>query len=348
MKNLIILSLTLLMSLSSLGQEKMTLKGEGQTLKEGEKLYLYFGQKPDSTYVHNGHFEFDLSGHEPQEVCLMRIESENKANNMIYLDYCDTYVKIGSGTYTWGNNTFFEQTVTGNPTHNKVMEFNDMIFKNGNSNEEYGSEKFVNKLKSYTKTPDLAAAYALGKYSSSAVEWGFMEDVKACYDQMSSTIKNLPAGKNLGKHVKEYLATADGNVLEDFILPDTTGKNVSMHQFVKGKKVVLIDLWASWCGPCIAEGKNVKTIYDEFHCKGFDVLGVSLDSKKDSWLAGIKKEGYKWTQVSDLKGWKSIVCTQYNVNSIPTMFLVDGNGRVIAKNLRGDDLRKKIAEYCNK
>lgn len=121
-----------------------------------------------------------------------------------------------------------------------------------------------------------------------------------------------------------------------------------MKQYLKGKKLVLLDFWASWCGPCRKEGENIKAIYQDFHDQGFDVLGISLDSKKEAWLKGIQEEGYKWEQVSDLLGFKSPVCKAYDVNGIPALFLLDGDGKVIGKNLRGDDLRKKVAEYLNR
>lgn len=134
--------------------------------------------------------------------------------------------------------------------------------------------------------------------------------------------------------------------LKNFTLTTPDGKKVSMLDYVKGKKIVLIDFWASWCAPCRKEGKNVKTIYADLHDKGFDVLSVSLDTKREAWLKAIGEEGYKWTQVSDLLGFKSPVCKDYGINAIPALFLVDGQGKLVAKNLRGEELRKKVEEYC--
>ncbi len=107
---------------------------------------------------------------------------------------------------------------------------------------------------------------------------------------------------------------------------------------------VLIDFWASWCGPCRLENPNVLKTYRKFHSKGFTVLGVSLDDHKDKWLAAIRQDGLPWTQVSDLKGWKNEVAVQYGIEGIPMNFLLDKEGKIVAKGLRGQDLEKQLEE----
>lgn len=133
----------------------------------------------------------------------------------------------------------------------------------------------------------------------------------------------------------------------DFTQNDTTGKPVSLASF-KGK-YVLVDFWASWCAPCRAENPNVVKAYQKYKDKGFTVLGVSLDgeSTKIAWLKAIDKDGLAWTQVSDLKGWKNEVAKLYDVKSIPQNFLIDPNGVIVGKNLRGDELNKKLASIFN-
>ena len=106
----------------------------------------------------------------------------------------------------------------------------------------------------------------------------------------------------------------------------------------------MVDFWASWCGPCRAENPNVVKAYQEFHSKGFDILGVSLDEKKDKWIDAIKKDNLNWQQVSDLLGWKNSVAQLYGVEGIPMNFLIDKDGKIIGKGLRGEDLEKKLNE----
>jgi thiol-disulfide isomerase/thioredoxin len=106
----------------------------------------------------------------------------------------------------------------------------------------------------------------------------------------------------------------------------------------------LVDFWASWCGPCRGENPNVVEVYKEYHEKGFDVLGVSLDMKKENWIKAIEDDGLIWHNVSDLKYWNNEAAQDYAVSSIPSNVLIDENGTIIAKNLRGEDLRKKVEE----
>jgi len=132
-----------------------------------------------------------------------------------------------------------------------------------------------------------------------------------------------------------------GKVIPDFEQADVNGKMVNIKSY-RGK-YVLIDFWASWCGPCRGENPNVVAAYNKYKSKGFTVLGISLDKTKEPWLAAIEKDGLTWTHVSDLKGWSNAVAGQFGITSIPQNFLVDPKGVVIGKNLRGEALEEKLA-----
>ena len=129
----------------------------------------------------------------------------------------------------------------------------------------------------------------------------------------------------------------------DFTQNDISDKPVTLSSF-KGK-YVLVDFWASWCRPCRAENPNVVKIYNKFKSKNFTVLGVSLDQQKDAWLKAIEKDNLTWTHVSDLQQWNNAVAQLYRVQSIPQNFLIDPKGKIVAKDLRGEDLEKKLCEY---
>ncbi len=135
---------------------------------------------------------------------------------------------------------------------------------------------------------------------------------------------------------------AVGSKAPDFTQVDTLGKKVTLSQF-KGK-YVLVDFWASWCGPCRRENPNVVAIYNQFKNKNFTVLGISLDQDKESWLQAIKADHLAWTHVSDLKYFSNEVAQMYHIQSIPQNFLIDPNGIIIAKNLRGEELKAKLTE----
>jgi peroxiredoxin len=157
---------------------------------------------------------------------------------------------------------------------------------------------------------------------------------------------NSPAIQNLKEEIEQAKMFLPGAVAPDFSQNTPEGKEVKLSDF-RGK-VTLIDFWASWCGPCRRENPNVVKLYNQYKDQGFDILGVSLDRDEKRWLDAIAKDGLEWTQVSDLKGWKNQVAKLYGVSSIPHTVLLDGEGRIIQRNLRGEKLEEKLAEIFEK
>lgn len=156
------------------------------------------------------------------------------------------------------------------------------------------------------------------------------------------TKKPQPTIYSLKKMLTESNVLAINTPAPDFTMNDTEGVPRTLSEF-QGK-VLLIDFWASWCGPCRRENPNVKRLYAKYHDKGFDILGVSLDKKKDRWLGAIQKDGLPWNHVSDLRGWSCSAARLYKVRSIPATFLLDPKGNIIAKGLRGPALEQKLVE----
>ena len=161
----------------------------------------------------------------------------------------------------------------------------------------------------------------------------------------SEEFKNVPGVQKLIDHLEVLKKVTVGQKFTDFEMADIKGKTHKLSEFVgNGKNIVLLDFWASWCPPCRRDMPNLVDTYKEFKGKGFEIVGISLDSKKEAWEKGIKDLNITWTQLSDLKGWKNDGAALYGVNSIPHTILIDKDGTIIAKGLHGKEVAEKLRE----
>ncbi len=231
-----------------------------------------------------------------------------------------------------------------------LTDFKKITVKGSEETELYVSS--VNQIRDKTSEEQESIMTTLinanpGKMTS--VLLAFNLDFTTYAETHKNLIASLEPIKNnslVQDYINEYNASTKltiGSYAPEISLPDKDGNIINLSS-LKGQ-YVLIDFWAAWCRPCRGENPNVVAAYNKYNAKGFTVYGVSLDNTKDSWVKAITDDKLgQWTNVSDLKGWNSVAGKEYNITSIPANFLIDPQGKIIGKNLRGAALEEKLAE----
>lgn len=372
MKKITLLALFTLsiISCNNLKDNEFLISGTANGIENGKKVFVEIQDEngviaKDTGVIENGKFELKGST-DNIDLGFVRIENE-KINLPIILEEGKIKINIVKDSLqkstiegTFNNDKFqkfnnesvailekvkkFEKE--NNPKMQKALTENDTVTVN-KIKKEY--KNFQNDMNDYSKTfiknnPDAFISVLLLE-NFLMREYIPATEIKSFYDKLDKKLVNTKSAQNIKKTLDLMLAVVVGKPAPKFSAKSPEGKLISLDESLG--KVTIVDFWASWCAPCRKENPNVVALYNEYHSKGLNIIGVSLDQDAKKWKDAIAKDNLSWIHVSNLKYWDEPIGKQYGISSIPATFILDAKGNIVAKDLRGDALRAKVKELLD-
>ncbi len=314
---------TLTTSFGQVNKGKFEIKGKLSGFTDSTIIYL---NGIDSTLILQNQFHFIGSLKENVKQVLLRVATSS--------DYKFFWLENSSITFNAKKGKFREAIIIGSNTQNEQTKLDATIKTTGKEKEQ--SILFIRNNPS-----SIISANILSVYAST---WG-KDTSTILYRSLSKKNKATSYGKDVLEFITLNKNIKIGDKYIDFSEPNIEGKSISLSDF--NGKVILLEFWGSWCGPCREGNPELVRIYNEFKDKGFDILGVAADDKKEIWIEAVLKDSLTWQNVSDLKGDKNKGALIYGVSYYPTNFLIDRKGNIIARDLGGKDLRNKLIKILN-
>lgn len=366
MKKIAILFLALVAISCQTSKDEMVFKGSIDA-DDGTAVYLATlgenGQPEpiDTATVKDGEFKLDLPKVDFQTLNVVTIDkapsnllfiNENQGiTATVYKDSLRTS-KIDGGE----ENKYFQDYVDGLMESNKKygelqkkysnpeMLQDPAVMKKAKEEQQVIADGDIEKRKEMVKNHKNSLVSVLVLSDMLNTKLIPSNEVHELFNSLSDEAKNTAPGKSMETALDKMSVTEIGNKAPDFSAPTPEGKTLALKDALG--KITIVDFWASWCKPCRRENPNLVRVYEKYHDKGLNILGVSLDKEgsKDKWIKAIEDDNLTWPQVSNLKFWKGPIAQQYSIRSIPFALILDENGKIIAKNVRGDALDKKIGE----